>query len=76
MLMACTWIFSGIEAGSLAFHKTTIVAVSRVRAIRLLPNRDALALLKSGREVRVSRQFRARLDELCVGPRSPQPRET
>jgi hypothetical protein len=43
----------------LRVHRSTIVAVDRLRSIRALPGNDAIATLAGGREVRVSRRFRA-----------------
>jgi hypothetical protein len=44
-------------------HRSAIVAVSRLRALRNLPTQDAIATLAGGREVRVSRGFRARVEQ-------------
>lgn len=49
-------------------HKSTIVAVRELATIRPLPNRDAVAVLKSGRTLRISRQFRSRVDRLTGSP--------
>ena len=49
-------------------HKSTIVAVRELATLQPLPNRDAVAALKSGRKVRVSRQYRDRLDRLVGAP--------
>jgi len=42
-------------------HRSTIVALDRVRKFGLLPTRDALVTLADGTELRVSRRFRHRL---------------
>jgi hypothetical protein len=42
-------------------HRRAIVAVSRVRTLRALPNGDAILTLAGGQEVRVSRRYRAAL---------------
>jgi hypothetical protein len=44
-------------------HRSAIVAVSRLRALRNLPTQDAIATLTGGREVRVSRGFRAQVEQ-------------
>lgn len=43
----------------LRVHRSTIVAVNRLVQLRALPGNDAVATLAGGREVRVSRRFRA-----------------
>lgn len=49
-------------------HKSMILSFACVKEIQPLPNRDATAVLKSGRKVRVSRQYRDRLDMLTGSP--------
>jgi two-component system LytT family response regulator len=49
-------------------HKSMVVAVRSIAEIRPLPNRDAVAVLRSGRTVRVSRQFRERLEQITGAP--------
>lgn len=44
-------------------HRTMIIAVDRVREVRPLPNRDAIAVLRDGREIRVSRIYRDRFEQ-------------
>lgn len=43
-------------------HRSTIVAVDRIRSLRLLPTQDAVATLQNGYEVRVSRACREQVE--------------
>lgn len=47
----------------LRIHRSTIVAVNRIEQLRSLPGNDAIARLSGGREVRVSRRFRADVEQ-------------
>lgn len=51
-------------------HRSTIVALDRIRKFGLLPTRDALLTLADGTELRVSRRFRhrLRLEEIATRP--------
>lgn len=42
-------------------HRSTIIALSRVQGLSLLPTRDALVTLRDGTALRVSRRFRHRI---------------
>jgi two-component system LytT family response regulator len=42
-------------------HRSTIVALDRLKGFGLLPTRDAIVTLKDGSELRVSRRYRHRL---------------
>jgi two-component system, LytTR family, response regulator len=42
-------------------HRSTIIALSRIQSLGLLPTRDALVTLRNGVELRVSRRFRHRI---------------
>jgi hypothetical protein len=44
-------------------HRSAIVAVNRLRALRTLPTQDAIATLAGGREIRVSRGFRVQVEQ-------------
>jgi hypothetical protein len=43
-------------------HRSAIVAINRLRSLRSLPTQDAIATLVGGREIRVSRKFRAQVE--------------
>lgn len=42
-------------------HRSTIISLSRVQGLSLLPTRDAMVTLRNGKELRVSRRFRHRI---------------
>lgn len=44
-------------------HRTMIIAVDRVREVRPLPNRDAIAVLSNGEQIRISRIYRQRFEQ-------------
>lgn len=44
-------------------HRSAIVAVGRLKSLRGLPSQDAIATLAGGREIRVSRGFRAAVEK-------------
>lgn len=48
-------------------HRSAIVAVGRLRSLRSLPTQDAIATLAGGREIRVSRGYRAQLERAMNG---------
>lgn len=56
----------GARLDSKAFirvHRSAIVSVNKLLSVRALPTQDAIATLAGGREIRVSRSFRAQLEQ-------------
>jgi hypothetical protein len=50
-------------------HRSAIVAVARLKSLRMLPTQDAMATLQDGREIRVSRAFRPQVEQALARPR-------
>jgi hypothetical protein len=44
-------------------HRSAIVSVRKLQSLRALPSQDAIATLQGGREIRVSRGFRAGVEQ-------------
>jgi hypothetical protein len=44
-------------------HRSAIVAVARLKSLRMLSTQDAMATLQDGREIRVSRAFRPQVEQ-------------
>jgi hypothetical protein len=44
-------------------HRSAIVSVAKLQSLRALPSQDAIATLRGGREIRVSRSFRASVEQ-------------
>lgn len=44
-------------------HRSAIVSVRKLKSLRTLPSQDAIATLQGGREIRVSRGFRAGVEQ-------------
>jgi two-component system LytT family response regulator len=50
-------------ASFIRVHRSAIVSVSRLQSLRGLPTQDAIVTLTGGREIRVSRGFRAQVEQ-------------
>jgi hypothetical protein len=50
-------------------HRSAIVSIDRLRSLRGLPTQEAIATLVGGREVRVSRGFRAQVEQALAARR-------
>lgn len=44
-------------------HRSAIVSVTKLKSLRALPGQEAIATLHDGREIRVSRSFRAQVEQ-------------
>jgi two-component system LytT family response regulator len=49
-------------------HRSTIVQVERIVRMDPSRNRDAVLMLRDGKELRVSRTYRSRLEEVLHSP--------
>jgi hypothetical protein len=49
-------------------HRSAVIAVRRLQSLRPLPTQDAIATLTGGREIRVSRSFRAQVERALSRP--------
>jgi hypothetical protein len=50
-------------------HRSAIVSIDRLRSLRGLPTQEAVATLAGGREIRVSRGFRAQVEQALASRR-------